>query len=61
MIQTLYLPFRHWSDKEIIWFHGDIHFSNQDLKCVFPNLPDNDTHGKACSIATSGLLRNSLS
>lgn len=44
MIQTLYPPFRHWSEKGTIWLYSDTHFGDRDLKRAFPDRPDDETH-----------------
>ena len=31
MIQTLYPPFRHWSETGTIWIYSDPHFSDEDM------------------------------
>lgn len=42
MIQTLYEPFRHWSEKGSIYILSDLHFADSDCKAMDPEwiLPD---------------------
>lgn len=40
MIDSLYKPFQHWSEKNAIWIISDLHFGeDQDLKKAYPNRP----------------------
>ena len=41
MIDSLYIPFRHWSNEGTIWLYSDPHFNeDDDLKVPFPNRPE---------------------
>lgn len=42
MIESLYKPFQHWSEKNAIWLIGDTHFNEGDLMTAFPNRPHPD-------------------
>lgn len=42
MIDSLYSPFQHWSEKNAIWLIGDTHFGEADLEAAFPNRPHPD-------------------
>lgn len=46
MIQTLYPPFRHWSEQGTIWLYSDTHFCDTELKQGIPSRPDDETHVK---------------
>ena len=40
MIESLYKPFQHWSEKGTIWLYSDPHFEeDEDLLAPFPNRP----------------------
>lgn len=40
MIQGLYKPFQHWSEKGTIWLYSDPHFNaDEDLHIPFPDRP----------------------
>ena len=40
MIESLYKPFRHWSEKNAIWVISDLHFGeDSDLRKAYPNRP----------------------
>ena len=40
MINSLYEPFRHWSEKGTIWIISDTHFNeDDDLRRAYPNRP----------------------
>ena len=42
MIESLYKPFQHWSEKNAIWLISDTHFNEPDLEKAFPNRPHPD-------------------
>lgn len=42
MIDSLYKPFQHWSEKNAIWLIGDTHFNEDDLIKAFPKRPHPD-------------------
>ena len=42
MIDSLYTPFQHWSEKNAIWLISDTHFNDPDLEKAFPNRPHPD-------------------
>ena len=42
MIDSLYTPFQHWSEKNAIWLISDTHFNEVDLEKAFPNRPHPD-------------------
>ena len=42
MIDSLYMPFQHWSEKNAIWLISDTHFNDPDLEKAFPNRPHPD-------------------
>ena len=44
MIQALYPPFRHWSERGTIWLYSDTHFGDQAIRRGFPDRPDDETH-----------------
>lgn len=40
MIDSLYKPFQHWSEKNAIWIISDLHFGeDEDLREAYPNRP----------------------
>ena len=40
MIDSLYKPFQHWSEKNAIWMISDTHFGeDDDLRQAYPNRP----------------------
>ena len=40
MIESLYKPFQHWSEKNAIWIISDLHFGeDEDLRQAYPNRP----------------------
>ena len=40
MINSLYAPFQHWSEKNAIWLISDLHFGeDEELRYVYPNRP----------------------
>ena len=40
MIDSLYAPFQHWSEKNAIWLISDLHFGeDKDLRQAYPNRP----------------------
>lgn len=40
MIDSLYVPFRHWSEQGTVWLYSDPHFNeDEDLRIPFPNRP----------------------
>lgn len=46
MIQSLYEPFKHWSDGGSIWLISDPHFEDTDTKLMNPNWIDVNEHIK---------------
>lgn len=41
MIQSLYKPFQHWSEKNAIWIISDLHLGEDvDLRIAYPNRPN---------------------
>lgn len=46
MIQSLYEPFKHWSDSGSIWLISDPHFEDTDTKLMNPNWIDVNEHIK---------------
>ena len=39
MIQTLYAPFQHWTEKGSLFLYSDTHFNDNDCKLMDPNWP----------------------
>ena len=40
MIESLYKPFQHWSEKNAIWIISDLHFGeDEDLRQAYPKRP----------------------
>ena len=37
MINTLYEPFRKWSEKGAVWIYSDPHFNDDEMKYLRPN------------------------
>lgn len=46
MIQTLYPPFRKWSEVGTIWIYSDTHFGDKELAAGIPGRPDDEEHVK---------------
>ena len=42
MIEGLYKPFKHWTEKNAVWLISDTHFGEQDLMTAFPKRPHPD-------------------
>ena len=41
MIDSLYAPFQHWSEKNAVWLISDLHLGeDEDLRRAYPNRPE---------------------